>query len=867
MKTICIGGAPSSGTTLLANILDSTPGILCGPESNIFCMDAAYKYDTHFQEQAISCKFPCNSIYSPFTRFFNRKHCHSYGVEQKDVDAAIMSCDSLADFSRWLAEQFSAFRKRDCSAFAEKTPINVGYIGQFLKAFNDGLFIFVIRDGRAVVSSLKRRGFSLIESAMIWMYQTSLAIPWLDHPRVATVKFEDIVANPFMIGAALASQAKVYASAVDIETLYRSNIYREKLERVATWRAHSYLPDQKAAEWIDDNLSSEDLAILTAIKLESVFRPSVFKTISFADLLRTFNYEATLTVEAIKELKLNKELEIYNKTSKNVSCQIVVSLPWLNAQQQRVWREYSELESLDQETIMSFLNLYKQIKPSHSDMDIQCAIAEFSDRFVLPSKRTFRLRKTCVNLLNGGSWRTRTLAHMGDLIEMYLQMFARRAFADQKLTAEDAAELCRALHEYNAYSNRPWSQEQTLLDYAGRVIGGNALKIRQRASGACLNNSEAMMCGKLRNSAAKLLSPSSVVRKDPVATLMRQILMTNQGDERLFEELGGFIDSATGIIYTTQISGTKSSQRRMYVRPGILRFYLALARKNGIAVPESKIAETVPLARETGGAGMGVQQKAGRVIGYGLALRQIPQLSDSYDPVDLDTSRLEFEEQLNSTLDGCFLARPEKRHLQLVLSIRHDVDRPLNKKEFCKIREFEKTYKLRSSWYFKSETFAEEWAESLIKEGAEIGYHASRVEDGDGGFAEHLKNKYPDSIIGCTFHGGFGSTYWRGLSSITAAIKLGYLYTENPADVFAHPYYHRLGSTGIYLTPAPVRLQSHPKHVSKHLKLLVKYRCHIILENHPDRFDKSFKDIVLSVLSSRPTLRTVGEHVNFCKHE
>jgi hypothetical protein len=268
---ICIGGAPSSGTTLLADLLDAVPGVLCGPEFNMFCTEAAFRYDADFKAQAIARQFfSTNSCYAPQSRFFNTRYLEQAGLTAEQLTSMIEQSNSLAEFVTAFAQHFASFRQRECHVFAEKTPINVGHAQTFCRSFTNGVFVHVVRDGRAVVASLLRRGYTVWEAALIWMVQTSIG-------NAATracansleIRFEDLVAAPFDYASRIASRVGVNAHADEIRVNYSSNTYRSNLPRVESWSAAEAPSRIQAPPPYWEQLSSDQIHAVEGLQLYS----------------------------------------------------------------------------------------------------------------------------------------------------------------------------------------------------------------------------------------------------------------------------------------------------------------------------------------------------------------------------------------------------------------------------------------------------------------------------------------------------------------------------------------------------------------------------------------------------------------------
>lgn len=126
---IFVGGAPRSGTTLLQNMLDSHPDIFGGPEF-------IHLPDIITLQQKLN-----GSVSRRWIDLF---------CDQDDVNSAI----------RELIEGLLLPIAKDHSGcyLSEKTPGNVLVFSQLLELFPGARFIFLVRDPRAVVSSMLKVG-------------------------------------------------------------------------------------------------------------------------------------------------------------------------------------------------------------------------------------------------------------------------------------------------------------------------------------------------------------------------------------------------------------------------------------------------------------------------------------------------------------------------------------------------------------------------------------------------------------------------------------------------------------------------------------------------------------------------------------
>jgi protein-tyrosine sulfotransferase len=177
---IVLGGALRSGTTLARVILDSHPQIACGPESQLFC--------GRFEEYSLSRKFEMSR-------------------------SAIRRLEQTSpSFPEFVTRFLVAHAERDQAEFwAEKTPGNVYHVGWILERFPNVTFVHIVRDGRAVVNSIRTwPRHRLVAGKLVpnevqrdvddciqkWLSPVEAGLNFSGHPRVLEVRYEDFVRDP-----------------------------------------------------------------------------------------------------------------------------------------------------------------------------------------------------------------------------------------------------------------------------------------------------------------------------------------------------------------------------------------------------------------------------------------------------------------------------------------------------------------------------------------------------------------------------------------------------------------------------------------------------------------------------------------------
>lgn len=177
---IIVGGSGRSGTTLLREMLDRHPAIACGPESGVLC------------------------------DFLNpRQIAWEWGIDEAPIRELRDESPSMPAFaSRFFSEHASREGKL---RWADKTPRNVRNLHRILRQFPNAKFIHIIRDGRDVACSLRHHPKEKIVNGKVvptnidraiwrcarrWRNDVASGLAYQNHPRVYTIKYEDLIESP-----------------------------------------------------------------------------------------------------------------------------------------------------------------------------------------------------------------------------------------------------------------------------------------------------------------------------------------------------------------------------------------------------------------------------------------------------------------------------------------------------------------------------------------------------------------------------------------------------------------------------------------------------------------------------------------------
>ena len=286
-----IGGAPSSGSTFLADLLDSTVYSACGVELNIFSNKKIYdfcKYKKNIRQGSIlssvyACEQPINFYKLP-----------SYGLDEEKWSKIVQSCGTINDFAEKLAEHFFSFRgKEQARVFFDKTPENINCLREFLNNFQSSYFIHIVRNPLYVYRSLVRRNNLRYVSLIAWLIDVAKYFKYKGDKRVIVVRYEDLVKNPYTIVRDILRLHNITnISEAEIENNYKNNIYRKThARRQKDWEVQEYGVIANANKKVFGNEELIEMAGLLKVKVNSEYAYFFdIAEISFIDAIKELGY-------------------------------------------------------------------------------------------------------------------------------------------------------------------------------------------------------------------------------------------------------------------------------------------------------------------------------------------------------------------------------------------------------------------------------------------------------------------------------------------------------------------------------------------------------------------------------------------------
>ena len=194
-RRVIMGGSPSTGSSLLVNILDRHSAISAGSETYLFMHPRLFENWNYYKRYLKrTSKWRGLKSESWFRMNGAKLLNEDYGWSAPELEMLIEDSPDLIAF----AQGFMARRMLQTGAklWIEKSPANTISFPRFLAAFPNPAVITTIRHPFDTAASLVARGMSPYCAAGAYIVHTAMALRVWEHPRSFTVRYEDLVLQP-----------------------------------------------------------------------------------------------------------------------------------------------------------------------------------------------------------------------------------------------------------------------------------------------------------------------------------------------------------------------------------------------------------------------------------------------------------------------------------------------------------------------------------------------------------------------------------------------------------------------------------------------------------------------------------------------
>ncbi|MEC8739244.1 MAG: sulfotransferase [Bacteroidota bacterium] len=288
-----IGCCPSSGSTLLADILDAQNISMCGPELCLFANPTIYgKSPENCLHKFALCPTPYKIRNRPY--FHNLKH---YSLNKSYLKERLAN-DDLNSFVQKLANDYFSKESKQGGIFFEKTPENNHYARNYLQHFKNGWYLFVIRNPIYVFNSMLNRGFSKKASLINWFVEAYLFIAMSQNQNVMSIRYEDLIKNPWRTvkNILVTINPKLSLEEDEIEKNYRNNNHRKKtIKRPKSWSISSNdgIVDANNKE-LNDNIK-QLFSAAKGLKIHDRYADKFnYPSMTFMEIIEHFGYQDSL---------------------------------------------------------------------------------------------------------------------------------------------------------------------------------------------------------------------------------------------------------------------------------------------------------------------------------------------------------------------------------------------------------------------------------------------------------------------------------------------------------------------------------------------------------------------------------------------
>ena len=195
MNPVFIIGCQRSGTTFLGSIMGAHEQCLCTPESQFIIEPIKKEFISDNRYEAINA---INDILNNW-----RFKIWNLDIKSSDLVPFKNYEKSYINFIEWIVMKYgNKIGKNNFKLWIDHTPGNVNYVDYLKKIYPKAKFIHIIRDGRAVASSVKKLDWGIsspIRLARFWITRIAhgmTAETILPTKKILRVKYEDLLINP-----------------------------------------------------------------------------------------------------------------------------------------------------------------------------------------------------------------------------------------------------------------------------------------------------------------------------------------------------------------------------------------------------------------------------------------------------------------------------------------------------------------------------------------------------------------------------------------------------------------------------------------------------------------------------------------------
>lgn len=192
MRPIFVCGCQRSGTTLLGSLLGSHSRCVATPESQ-------FVTDVYRWHAARGTTFDLARTLAQINKHFRFK---LWNLEVSVQDAESAGVSTYEGLIAYLVKTYAVgVEKENADVWTDHTPAHVESAATLSKLFPDAKFVHLVRDGRAVASSIKSLDWGVNDMRQLshkWIARVGHGLAAETHlgDRVMRVRYEDLTGDP-----------------------------------------------------------------------------------------------------------------------------------------------------------------------------------------------------------------------------------------------------------------------------------------------------------------------------------------------------------------------------------------------------------------------------------------------------------------------------------------------------------------------------------------------------------------------------------------------------------------------------------------------------------------------------------------------
>ncbi len=220
-----IGGSGSTGSSILANVLNRHSKIFCGPETYLFTKHQLFENWKDHKKLILGGKL----------KSFPWHQYSKVDVFEQEYEWDYRKLAELIEYSNFFSEFAEEYFRYPASVskkyhWIEKTPSNVYGFKDLVELFPNSFLIHTIRNPYDTIASLNRRGFSIYYATCLYLVNTAVGLSMRNYKQYVPVVYEELVTQPEM---ELRNLCNILAIKFESQMLEASSL--GKREDISSW--------------------------------------------------------------------------------------------------------------------------------------------------------------------------------------------------------------------------------------------------------------------------------------------------------------------------------------------------------------------------------------------------------------------------------------------------------------------------------------------------------------------------------------------------------------------------------------------------------------------------------------------------------